>query len=913
MNAQFIWITDRAPRRNQFVRFERGFDLLAVPAEFPVHLFADTRYRLRVNGEFVAAGPGRFVTQFPEFDTHDLAGFLRPGKNKVSVEVNFFGASSFQSMPDGKPGFIAWGGNGDVDLATPGGWEAFRLRAWRWDAPLFSFAQSPVEICDTRCSEAGAPSGIAVLDGGAAPWGNLQPYSGVPVPFFIHRPKRIELAGRLATGERRFGFMSHNPDAFRNLPAKPWTAFATWILSPKAQTVTLSCFWSELRCNGTLVAVDTGTPWGNHAHCQVNLREGWNLLTGDVAILTEFWAYCLGIPEGLSLHGRRDTACAEPFAIAPNSSREALRLPADGDSSAPDDWILHDGNPVRLTPARMMAWDIPAEDAARDLALKRLPEVSRIEAAEATWCFSFRGEFLGHVVLDVEGPEGTTLDVAFDDWQAADGGVRLYKSNPFTDAADRFVLRGGRQTIELFHPRGGKLLQATLRSPAGVSPLALHDVFVRSRQTLGPDNTRFSCDNPNLEWAWPVAMRTLIASTDEAYSDCPWRERGSYIGDCSVNILLNLLLDQDRRTVRRTLRIFAQAQLPDGQLPCCAPAWLRLPHEDFTLVWLLAAHDYWANTGDTTLAEEVWPAVRRIWESPSWECHPSGLWNAENRRLFIDWGVLPGERLGEGNAALNIFRFGAANACASLAAALGKTAEAAAFRDEAERVERAANRLLWDDVRGCYRAFLGAGTPALHANILALRFGIGSRVSRDRILAYLEPSLRTNFARGIREGDSSGYLELYFFHYALPALAAHGRPDLAEMLIDDHYGFVRDLGDDTLPECFIGAKNANGSRCHSWSGAPAIYAARQVLGIRPAVPGNPRALVFDPVVHRITRASGRISHPDGWIEVDWQSVNGKIHPCIKAPEGVEVRCSGGSSVSAPHSKWRAPAGSAVHS
>jgi hypothetical protein len=177
-------------------------------------------------------------------------------------------------------------------------------------------------------------------------------------------------------------------------------------------------------------------------------------------------------------------------------------------------------------------------------------------------------------------------------------------------------------------------------------------------------------------------------------------------------------------------------------------------------------------------------------------------------------------------------------------------------------------------------------------HVAALGFGLGSRASRDRILAYLEPLLRENFTRGIREGESSGHLELYFFHYALPALAEHGRPDLAEMLIDDHYGFLRELGDDTLPECFFGAGNARGSRCHGWSGAPAIYAARHILGIRPAVPGNPRDLIFDPVVHRITRASGRISHPGGWIEVDWQSVNGKIHSDFKAPEGVEIRRSG---------------------
>jgi hypothetical protein len=888
MSARFLWVEDAAPRRNQFVRFERSFDLPAVPAGFPLHLFADTRYRLRVNGQFVASGPGRFVTQFPEFDTHDLAPFLQAGKNLIAVEVNFYGASSFQTMPDGQPGFIAWGGSAEVDLETPGTWQAFRLRAWCPAAPPFSFAQSPVEICDTRHSESGDPVPITVLEGEAAPWGPLQPYSALPIPFFAHRPARIELAGRLANTERRLGFMAHAPSASGSGEERLWTAFATWVRSPEAKSVTLSCFWSDLLCNGIPVPVDTGTPYGNHGHCTLDLRKGWNLLTGKVEILSEYWTYCLGIPAGISLHGCRDETCALPFAIAPNSRRDALRLPANEAEAAPDDWVLHDGNPSRLTPARMMGWDSPAEDAVRGIAPDRLPEVARIEATEATWSFSFEGEFLGHVVLEVEGPEGTTLDVACDDWQAEHGGVRLYNSNPFTDAADRFILRGGRQTIELFHPRGGKLLQATLRSPNGSAPLAVHDVFVRSRQTLGLDATQFSCDNPTLEWVWPVALRTLLVSTDEAYSDCPWRERGSYIGDCAVNVLLNLLLNQDHRTARRALRLFAQAQLPSGQLACCAPAWLRSPHEDFTLIWLLALQDFWTHTGDTTLAEELWPTVRRIWESPSWDRHASGLWNTSNSRLFIDWGVLQEERRGDANAVINILRFAAAQACAALAEVLGKTSEAAAFRDEAARVEQAVLALLWDDARGCYRASLGATTPALHANTLALRFGLGTRASRDRVIDYLEPLLQENLARGLKNKGFNGHLELYFFHYALPALAAHGRPDLAERLIDDHYGFLRDIGDDTLPECFFGAKSGTGSRCHSWSGAPALYAARYVLGLRPAIPGNPNVFLFDPVVHRISRASGRISHPAGWINVSWEVQKGGIHSTIQAPDGVKV-------------------------
>lgn len=892
-HARFVWIEDDAPRRNQFVRFEQRFGLAEVPAEFFLHLFADTRYRLRVNGEFVAAGPGRFVTQFPEFDTHDIAPLLAAGENKVAVEVNFFGASSYQSMPDGRPGFMAWGGNAGVDLATPGSWEALRMEAWCWDAPLFSFAQNPVEICDTRLLPGGVPREPVILEGEAAPWPIPTPYSGVPVPFTKHRPRQIELAGALAGGERRVGFMAQDPAGTRpgeNGRTKPWIAFATWIHSPRTQPARLSCFWSELVCNGEPVAVDTDTVYGNHGHCTLPLQEGWNLLTGNVEVLTEFWAYCLGIPEdlGLSLHGRRDVGCAAPFAVSPVLPRNELQVLPPEAVDPPPGWSLHDGDPMHLTPARMMAWDEPATDALRNLAFPRLAEVSSITAAAATWCLSFEGEFLGHIVLEVDAPAGTILDVATDDWQAGHGGVALYQSNPFTDAADRFILRGGRQRIELFHPRGGKLLQATLRAPGGAVELSLQDVFVRSRQTFGPEATRFSCDHAELEWAWPVALRTLQVSTDESYSDCPWRERGSYIGDSYVNLHLHLLMSNDYRTARRTLRLFGQAALPDGQLACCAPSWLRKPHEDFTLIWILAVHDFWAATGDESFIREMWPTIEGIWASSSWKVGTGGLWDTTGQRVFLDWGVLPSEREGDTNAAVNLFRLGALRASAALAKAIGRPPEAAKFLAEAESVQGALFGHLWHDAEGRLRASAEAGTPALHANVLALAFAAGDSARRESILSYLEPLLRANFSRGIRDGQFSGHLELYFFHYALPALAEHGRPDLAEMLIRQHYGFLQSIGDDTLPECFCRVERSVGSRCHSWSGAPAIYATRYVLGIRRRIAGDFRHLVCDPIVHGITRASGRIAHPNGWIEVEWEKSRNGINARVDAPHGVTV-------------------------
>ena len=891
LRARFVWAGGPAERRNQFVRFERRVAFGEPPSSFPLHLFADTRYRLRVNQAFVATGPGRFLTGHPEYDTHELAPYLRAGENLIEVEVNFFGASSFQSMPDGEPGFIAAGGADGQDLATPGAWTAFRLHAWRWDAPLFSFAQNPVEICDTRISGGGTPVPLQVCTGAAAPWGPLRPYSGSPIPFTPQRPRSRELAAPLNRPERRLGFMAHAPARPHGQP-KPWMAFATWIHAPRAQLLQVSAFWSDLTLNGEPLALDTKTPWGNHGYVHLPLRPGWNLLAGRLEILTEYWAYCLGIPRTaeVTLHAELDATCPHPLAVSPPGARADLILPQPGDRVPPAGWKAHPGTASLLTPARMMGWDQPQLEAAGRPTPGPPGGASTLEAASATWCHAFAGEFLGHIVLDVEAPEGSLLDVAVDDWQRADGGAALYQSNAFTDAADRFILRGGRQRVELFHPRGGKLIQATLRAPEerGACALTLHDVWVRSRQALGPDQTAFACEHRSLTWAWPVAMRTLLASIDEAYSDCPWRERGSYIGDSLVNLHLHTLANPDLRIADRVLRLFGEAQLSDGQLACCAPAWLRRPHEDFTLLWILALHDHWELTGRQTLVRELWPVVQRIWASPSWKRHPSGLWNGAGQHLFIDWGIQGAETKGEANAVLNVLRVAARRACATLARVLQNEEEAHLHQREAEATQQALFAHLWWPAEGRLRAHLDAPSPAVHANTLALAFAVGEPDQRAAMLAYLEPRLRDNHAHGLRHGLNSGYLELFYLSFALPGLARHGRPDLAEQLIADHYGYLEQLGDDTLPESFVGANSGVGSRCHSWSGAAAIYAARYVLGLRPAGDGDHRHLIFDPVVQDIRQARGRIAHPEGWIEVAWTREQGLFQVDLSAPPGVHI-------------------------
>jgi hypothetical protein len=903
------------PGRNQFVSFERRFVCGANP-QATLHLFADTRYRLFVNGEFVAYGPGRFVTAHPEYDTHDLTLRLRAGENILRVEVNYYGCSSFQTMPDGLPGFIAAGGTADgrVDFATPGDWRARIHRAWDANAPHFSFAQNPAEICDTRML-AGELDGPAVhpvvpLPSAATPWPKPRSRS-VPYPdYALVRPVRILVAGPAAE-KQRWGVQLQRD---RNLPAgggnqKQFVAYATWIHSPRAQNVSLDCFWTDLELNGEALKIEYPGRLGNHGEARIELRAGWNFLAGKVEIILEQWPLIFGLPRsaGVSLHALPALACPETFAISlPRAEPALLPFPAaPADYVLPAGWTLAFSDLMRVTPARLTAWDSTADAVARAIPYCDLGQLASPTVPAAIWSFDFDDEYYGQPVIEVEAPAGSVLDVAYDDWKRADGCVNLYHSNPFTDAADRFILCGGRQRIEVLNPRGGIYLQIVLRTPADSPPagLMVHDVAIRRRTLLNQGAGTFSCGDPVLDWAWRTSVHTLRASTDEAYADCPWRERGSYIGDSLVSFHLNRLLTDNLSPARRTLQNFGRAQLPDGQLACCAPSWLTRPHEDFTLIWIQAVRDFWAYTGDTAFVAAQWPVIQRIFASPAWQPDADGLWDTTGLRVFLDWGVLQSEREGAGNAAVNVIRVAALRAAAEMASVLGQANAAARFTAEADRVVIALMARLWNEAEGRFNASIGAITPALHANILALRYGIGPA---DRVLGYLEPMLRENFRKGCQGPQFSGYAELYFFYYLLPALAAHDRVPLAETLLQEHYGFLKSLGYPTLTEGFHAAEKGQGSCCHSWSGSPAIFATEFILGLRLANPGQPDHWILNPVNSSQFRAEGVLPHPRGSICVSWRRDGDRILARASVPPGVTLTPDGQTELVV--STWSSPVG-----
>ncbi len=67
--------------------FRKSINLNIKPTSFSIHISADNRYKLFVNGTLISLGPARGDTYYWNYETVDLAPYLKAGKNTASALV----------------------------------------------------------------------------------------------------------------------------------------------------------------------------------------------------------------------------------------------------------------------------------------------------------------------------------------------------------------------------------------------------------------------------------------------------------------------------------------------------------------------------------------------------------------------------------------------------------------------------------------------------------------------------------------------------------------------------------------------------------------------------------------------------------------------------------------------------------
>ena len=151
-----VWIGSPHPfeLHEAYLNFRSDIELTSAPRRAIFRLSADSRYRLWVNGTFVGRGPERSWPSFVAVDEQEITKLLRPGLNRLAVQVYSPGYSHFAYVHRGACGMIGWlEVDGEVALTTGSSWPVRRDLSWSSRVDRVSIYGTGVEDRDLRLAE----------------------------------------------------------------------------------------------------------------------------------------------------------------------------------------------------------------------------------------------------------------------------------------------------------------------------------------------------------------------------------------------------------------------------------------------------------------------------------------------------------------------------------------------------------------------------------------------------------------------------------------------------------------------------------------------------------------------------------------------------------------------------------------
>jgi hypothetical protein len=122
--------------------FRCSFNLIDLPKDFVIHVSADNRYRLFVNGKPVCFGPARGDLNHWNYESVDISGFLNKGNNCISAQVFNWGKDKPVAQVTSKTAFILQGpeefqskintGMSTWKVLCDSAFKQIKLEWWKW-------------------------------------------------------------------------------------------------------------------------------------------------------------------------------------------------------------------------------------------------------------------------------------------------------------------------------------------------------------------------------------------------------------------------------------------------------------------------------------------------------------------------------------------------------------------------------------------------------------------------------------------------------------------------------------------------------------------------------------------------------------------------------------------------------------
>ena len=178
LQSTFIWTPSGNSPRGEYVVFRKNFDLKLPIPDAILQIFADSRYLLWINGQYVLRGPCRFNPKGPEYDKTDVRCFLKEGKNSIVVMVHNYGSPLSGRIMKHNPGLTVNLKIAGKDILWTDKWRYndhtmyFPTHSWTTIPDIIDARMDQAEWIKSEFNDSSWPYALAI-DG--KEWGKLQP------------------------------------------------------------------------------------------------------------------------------------------------------------------------------------------------------------------------------------------------------------------------------------------------------------------------------------------------------------------------------------------------------------------------------------------------------------------------------------------------------------------------------------------------------------------------------------------------------------------------------------------------------------------------------------------------------------------------------------------------------------------
>lgn len=505
----------------------------------------------------------------------------------------------------------------------------------------------------------------------------------------------------------------------------------------------------------------------------------------------------------------------------------------------------------------------------------------------------------GYPNVEVAGGQGACIRLTYAEalrlpWETPDA-VMLGERQPLENLASHFADEGTGWTFDrrgtihgwsdTWHPAGGdskfepwhwrafRYIGVTIE--VGDEPLTLKGITHRYSAYPYEAKARFNCSDPALERIYQAGVRTMQLCSHDTFEDCPHYEQMQYAGDTMITSHLGMLTSGDYRLSRQAVLQFDWSRGPDGLTHSRYPSRLRQVIPSWSLHWITTVRDLGLCSGDLATVADLLPGSLAVLDWFRRHRDERGLpaklpyWNITDWCPWWPRGVVPGADTGP-TCIISAQWIQALDEVAEMCTWLGRVDQAAELRAEAVATRQSLHRTFWFEEEGLYFDRPGGPEVSQYGNAWAVACGAADAATCERMKARFpnDPKLAPG--------------SFFAWHTAFKAMRIMGTYDqMVDQLGPWHESI--NLGLDT----FVEENSYWRSLCHAWSAHPVLEFLNHTLGIQPTSPGF-ATIRIQPRPGRLSRASGRVCTPRGFVSVDWQRKGDQFDLRIDAPTDTPV-------------------------